>query len=951
MKKKKFITILVCFIVNIYKINNIKQELSIYNNVIESISKKINKVIKDLSNNKNLEKCLNIMKHSFQGKYKNSYLTKLFYDSSPNFEDIKNYYNCYSNLYNEEDKDILENITFIIIKYKDKKYNNHTEYENSFNSFCKVFGACIPQGCKDQEYYEILNHINNDNNYHLIDGNIDGVVNLKSVKNYSFIKKISQLLIPLLMIIFIILVFEIKHISGLLWSLFGYFFNKFHKNHFGEENIKKILKINKLNQIDTLNGFIKLNNNIEEVMPGSKESQISNEDGLQIVVGLRGIFIIGLFLGLTLQNIFTTPTRIFDDKQYKQYMNTYLYCILFFCARISQKMLYSLSGFELTFKLLFYFDNQLYKKYISSVQNIDLNNMNLNKYVEDSSSNSVIYSQSNSKKNISEKNQINLVSLNKNISQSLQKTENKKAESRKLKSLKSQSINEDDNEENEEIEGDEESEENNEEEKLTINLISHKRKKSNDNIKTKTNSTKSKDIKPKKFIGSIDKGKIYLNNHEKLPFQSLLTFHLRQSYLYFIFICSIIYFIFWQTQYFIQQYEKGSLWIMITSEIKEYFDSKIFFSTIFLLSGTCASLNNYYNFFIPAMNEIFFYLFGSSLIYYCYKKNSRLDKSLLIIIFLVIFIKFIIFLAFKDNNNYLYHPSLDFMQYKSYFFIQIHFLNLSYYCIGMMVGLANYSLQNDVKKKKIVKEFVKLPRKLYYIIKRKYNFIFGLSLFIIFLFSDIFLYKIYLFLNNKKKYVNNIDVEYFKSSFINIFSLLDCEIIIACIYILSIIVFYSSYSFLRDNFNASPWKILSRIYFSLLITSYKHSNWFLFQFAERIDLNIIWVSYILTLIFILSVVRSIAIYVFFQVPLKKLTKFIYFENNKIIDELNYLCNNDRSGSISVCDTNSIDLNADNTRFYINGRKESGDFNEENDIIRTDFDLVIESNEENSLNNN
>ena len=135
------------------------------------------------------------------------------------------------------------------------------------------------------------------------------------------------------MIIFIILVFEIKHISGLLWSLFGYFFNKFHKNHFGEENIKKILKINKLNQIDTLNGFIKLNNNIEEVMPGSKESQISNEDGLQIVVGLRGIFIIGLFLGLTLQNIFTTPTRIFDDKQYKQYMNTYLYCILFFCVQ------------------------------------------------------------------------------------------------------------------------------------------------------------------------------------------------------------------------------------------------------------------------------------------------------------------------------------------------------------------------------------------------------------------------------------------------------------------------------------------------------------------------------------------------------------------------------------------------------------------------------------------
>ena len=34
--------------------------------------------------------------------------------------------------------------------------------------------------------------------------------------------------------------------------------------------------------------------------------------------------------------------------------------------------------------------------------------------------------------------------------------------------------------------------------------------------------------------------------------------------------------------------------------------------------------------------------------------------------------------------------------------------------------------------------------------------------------------------------------------------------------------------FLRDIFNAYPWKILSRIYFCLMITSQKYSNWFLF---------------------------------------------------------------------------------------------------------------------------
>jgi hypothetical protein len=263
----------------------------------------------------------------------------------------------------------------------------------------------------------------------------------------------------------------------------------------------------------------------------------------------------------------------------------------------------------------------------------------------------------------------------------------------------------------------------------------------------------------------------------------------------------------------------------------------------------------------------------------------------------------------------------------------MHFLNLSYYCIGMIVGLANYSLQNDLKKKKIVKEFVKLPRKLYFIIKRKYNFIFGLAIFIIFLFIDIFLYQIYLFLNGRNKREHNVEVDYFKSDFINIFNLFDCEIIITCTFILTIIVFYSSISFLRDKFKASFWIILSRIYFIILLTAPIQSNWFLFQFAERIDLNIIWVGYVLTLTFILSFVSSIAIYLFFQVPLKKLTTIIYVEKNKIIDELNNLKISDRSGSISYDDTSSIDLNANTTRFLINGRKPSGDFNYENDVLK------------------
>ena len=206
--------------------------------------------------------------------------------------------------------------------------------------------------------------------------------------------------------------------------------------------------------------------------------------------------------------------------------------------------------------------------------------------------------------------------------------------------------------------------------------------------------------------------------------------------------------------------------MMITKEIKENFKEKIIISTIFLYSGTCRFLSYYYNFFIPAMNEIFFYLFGTTIIYICYKKNSRLDKYLIIIIIIIICAKIILYIILRIiDYKTSYNPSLDFMQYESHYLNQMHLLNLSYYCIGMLAGLANYSLQNDSKKKKIVKEFVKLPRKLFYVIKRTYNFIFGLSLFILFLFCDIFLYKIHLTLNSKHKDEKNYD-KYFYIKYI-----------------------------------------------------------------------------------------------------------------------------------------------------------------------------------------
>lgn len=957
--KNFFIIIIICFLLNFQKINNTNTYQTIYKEIIDNIGVKVNKIIDEMPKHDNISNCLNIMGDAYhnKSKYNYGYLTKLFYDSSPNFEDIKNYYKCYNNLYMNVDRDILDNLTYVVIQYQDKYETNDTEYENSFNSFSKIFGVCLPKGCSNEEYFEIIKNINV--NYNLIEGNITSAISLKSSKKYTITEKIYQLIIPFLLLTFILIIIGIKYISGLFWSFFGYIFLLCNKKKYDNENIQKIIKRNKPNQIEALNAFIKLSNNIEEVMPGSKESQISNENGLQIVVGLRGIFIIGLFLGLTLQNIFTTPTRIFTDRKYRKYMDSKLYCILFFFARISQKMLYALSGFELTFKLLFYFDNCLFKKTISH-NSTDLNNTNLNKSADDTILHNSIALSKNSSKNSSKKNSEknsekiitnNLESFSRKISSSSKINSKSKSKSNKTKSspkkikqanTNSNSINEEeeDYEDNEE----EESDEFDEDDKKK-NLINQKKK------KDKTNS-KNNNAMLKKFISSIDRGQIYINNKDKLTFKSLLSFHLRQSYLYFIFFFSIMYFIFCQTKIIAHFFQDGTLWMIITSEVEKNYNPKIILGTIFLYAGTCSEMNIYNNFFIPAMNEIFFYLFGTTIIYIYYKKNARLDLFLIFMILFVMNAKLIIFLIMyyiNDNNNNLYFPSLDFMQLNNYYLIQMHLLNLSYYCLGMIVGLANYALQNNTKKKKIVKEFVKVPRKLYFIIKRKYNFIFGLAVFILFLIIDVFLYKFYLLFNNNNKNKaqhdsNDYFDKFFKNIIINIFYLFDCELIIACIFILTIIVFYSSHSFLRDNFNAYPWKILSRVYFPLLFTAPMQSNWFLLQFAERIDLNIVWVLYVLTLIFILSVGVSIAIYVFFQVPLKKITKIIYVEKNNIIDELQSLANGGRSLSYAMSETSSIDL-SENTKVFVNGRKASDSSNDENDIIRSDLELVIEKNDD------
>ena len=767
-----------------------------------------------VSNSTNItDECKNTIKNTFLSENNQSYVMKLFYDSSPTYDDMKNYYYCYNDINPYVQKNILPNLTYIIIIYKELSENKDiNSFEYKFNSFSKVFGACVPQGCTDNDYEFIIKGLNE--KYNLKEGEIGKVVNLKPNSNYSNKEIIFGSAILFLMTLFIIFLIFIKFFGAFFVKIFGLFFKIFHLKY-KTENIDKVLKKNRRIQIERILNFLKFTTNIEEIMPSSKLSEINNEDGLQIVIGLRSIFIIGLFLGMTLRSLFTTPTRSINYIQFQNFMESNLYTILFFLERNSLKMLYALSGFELTYKLICYLDKQLYQKYIVKGETLDLSSVN--KFSQKRSKTLPVkgnnfYNPNNNNKFINERDHF------------LMEKDNDKDDDKLIKA--------------------------------------------------------STFVVKKDSSNSLEKRKIYLINHDNLDFKFLFKFHFKQFYLYFIFVFTILYFKFCLAKFFGEMLEKGNLWMLVIPDVKVDFDTKILLSTLFLFADTCDLFKDYYNFFVPIMNEIFFYLFGSTLIYFCYKKNSRLDIYLIYISLIVIILKisayFGVNLYVKNykKEQELYFPSFYFMQRYYVYLLRMHLMNLSYYCIGMFFGLANYSIQNDLTRKNIVKEFVKFPRLLLKKVKRKFIFLIIIFFTLIFVLLDCFSYNI---VTDKDNYFNSI--------VINILNLIDSEIIIILIFIIVMTIFYSDFGILRYFFNIYTFKILSRMYFLIIYLGQMQSTYFLLDYATKIHLNIYGIIYVFLLITFLTIAKTVAVYLIFQVPLKKITKFISSESKKMILEL------------------------------------------------------------------
>jgi hypothetical protein len=293
----------------------------------------------NLSSNLNIsEDCKKILFESYNGKNKDLYNSIIIYDSSKSNNDLAIYSDCLNgNIeYPNVNKESIKNETTFIVFFFNEKQENI-----SFTNLTKdleyiIIGLCIPKGCEEQEYSAIFHEISSE--ISLLNDYVETYVfDLRKDDNENRIIKC----IPLFIIIFIFFFSIFKWIPCFIFTFF-----------FKLNNEKEIQKC-----------FL-ITDNMDEILSQnySGKNLATNDMGLFAIRGIRSITIILLLFGKSFQHIYHLPVKIISIDEFVDLLRNELFTFVQFGDRFGTRLLYGLSGFILSFKMLYYLDNEVEKK-------------------------------------------------------------------------------------------------------------------------------------------------------------------------------------------------------------------------------------------------------------------------------------------------------------------------------------------------------------------------------------------------------------------------------------------------------------------------------------------------------------------------------------------------------------------------------------------------------------
>ena len=783
--------------------------------------------------------CLYFLSQIFQNYSLATY--KFIQDSSHSLSKLGSYQDCKNKIYynNSEDSNAGNYLNYTYILF----YTPPT----TPNPRPTLFSICVPEvsDCTQDEYIDILQSFN-------LKTELFDSTQIAGVEAYIIDKETKKVnnnfYIGLIVIAFFGFILLCEIFPSIPIFLFKCCFKKkiISENKNSNKNKNKNIEIYETSSLAGLEKSFDLKESIGEIYGVESNAGINNDSGISFLKGLRGICLMLFILGETLEAIYQYPVK----KIERLYFNSNSLSFLYFFNRFTKNLFLSISSFSLCYKILCYFDNEIERKELKNI-NIKIDDINpdlINSSIKDDAND-------------------------------IKRKKSKKSQGKKSLGKSSNNSRSSDN-----LSG--------------VNL-----RKTNSNSSSSSLSSLSKS--GKKSFSSGDLTKLpsmsefnsFINEtklYHKISFKSLYMFLFRQFYKYILFVSILL--IFRYSYYdFVSKFGDNPMWEFIKNSYVNKLKSKHILSMIFLYLPFYSKGNRDITYapYDIVILEISLFIIFSLVIFIIYKTNIRFDIILFVIFCIGIILKINLYFIILNNKKSIYeeyfYPSMGFTNKKWRFILNNLFYYLPCISLGIFFGLVNYAIQKSAKDIRDFKDkiYLKVPIFFVNLLKKApilFSFIFSIIFIILFIWCGLS-YNI-LFLSEEKLIEDSLATGFYKKDSINVYYSCDTDILVASIFLAimpyNLIGENSFISFLKHEY----WNILSKPYYSYMLIIQITGTNILYRINTNVELNLLSILFFSTINFIFGIVLGAILYTFFEVPLKKLNKFILSkkEENKIEEE-------------------------------------------------------------------
>ena len=765
---------------------------------------------------------------------------KLIRDSSHSLSKLGSYQDCkYKVYYDYYDESISS-----------KNYSyNYILFYKSPDDVCKrpvLFSLCVPDisDCKKEDYAQILENFNMKTDF--LDTSYIGEIEAYILDDNSK-KPGEHFYIGLIVVFLCIILFVFEFFPCIPVFIFKCCFKK----KFLSKSDKNLLRLSKKLDFYETASLVKLEESfdIKESFTDiyDKGIEVGYDIGISFIKGLRGIFLFLFILGNTLEAVYQYPLQ----KSYNQFFNTNSLSFLFFFNRCCKNVFLSLSSFTLCYKIICYFDNE--------VERNEMKNLNIKlDYINPEVINSSIQDESTPKKKV------------------------KSPKTRKRRSGGSPNSSSSNSHSNS---------------SGSISNINNSKKTnmsssssfSGNNISTSTSGDLSKMPSMAKINSAIAKFKLYDNN---LSIKSFLTFFFRQSYKFILFTIAVLFYRYFYYD-FVSFTTECPMWEFIKNSYNNKLQSKYIYSLIFLYFPFYleANVDIKYDLYDIIILEISSFIIFSIVIFFFYKKNYRLDIFLIILFAIGIALKIGAYLVIispkiNDKGNDIYddyfYPSKGFTNKKWKLILNNPLYYFASISIGIFFGLVNYAIQKSAKNIKDFSNKIYLTIPIWFVNKLKkrlmlYTIIFSIAFIAYFIWCGLS-YKI-LFLSDEKLLEDEIANDFFDSQSINIYYSFDVDIFVFLLFLAIIPWNLIGENFITSFLEHDYWNIFSRPYFSFMLLVQTIGCNILYRMNTNVDNSFKTIIFFAIINCISSIIFGMVVYILFEIPLKKVNRFI-FTNKK-----------------------------------------------------------------------